>query len=164
MNKYDFKILRDKAAREETANKKFFTRIKKLKKSIDLDGMVHQMHEEVFEYIDCLECANCCKTISPIIHDKDIQRISKKLKMRPAEFTEKYLELDEDGDYVFQQTPCPFLLSDNYCSIYEFRPRSCREYPLTDQPNFHRLLSLTLKNTCICPAVFDVVEKLKTKI
>ena len=164
MNKLNLEDLKKQAEREAPSTKKFIKRLKKHKKSINIDDKVHELHEEVFEYINCLECGNCCKSISPIIYDKDILRISRHLKVRPSEFTEQYLRLDEEGDYVFQNLPCPFLMTDNYCSIYAFRPRSCREYPLTDQTNFHRLFDLTLKNTYICPAVFDIMNKLKNKI
>jgi len=84
--------------------------------------------------------------------------------MRPAEFVEQYLHLDVEGDYVLTTAPCPFLGSDNYCSVYESRPRACREYPHTDRKNFHQILSLTLKNTEICPAAFEVVRRLEERL
>jgi Fe-S-cluster containining protein len=56
---------------------------------------------------------------------------------------ETYLLLDEEHDYVFRQQPCPFLGVDNYCSIYEVRPKACREYPHTDRDKFHQLLNLS---------------------
>jgi len=144
-------------------NKKLFARIKKSKPK-NIDDVVHAIHDEVFENINCLECANCCKTISPIITDKDIERISKHLKLRPAEFTHKYLHKDEDDDYVFNETPCPFLLPDNYCVIYESRPKACAEYPHTNRKKFYQLLDLTLKNTSVCPAVYEIVEKIKNRL
>lgn len=161
MNDKELKNLREKAAREKARNKSFLKKLKRLKNKRKLDEMVHQLHDDVFEYIDCLECANCCKNISPIIYEKDIQRIAKQLKIKPSEFTERYLSMDDDGDFVFNETPCPFLLPDNYCSIYSIRPRSCREYPHTDRKNMQQILDLTLKNTFICPAVYDIVMELR---
>jgi len=96
-----------------------------------------------------------------MITDKDIERIAKHLKMRPSLFTEKYLYLDQENDYVYNDAPCPFLMNDNFCSIYEVRPKACREYPHTDSKNFYKLLDLTLKNMLVCPAVFEIVEELK---
>jgi len=69
--------------------------------------------------------------------------------------------VDEEGDYVFRESPCPFLMGDNYCMVYEDRPRACREYPHTDRKRFHQLLKLSYKNTLVCPAVLEVVEGLK---
>ncbi|WP_044173840.1 YkgJ family cysteine cluster protein [Flectobacillus major] len=145
-------------------NKKFFDKIK-AKKVKNLDDPFHQLHDEVFEEVDCLACANCCKTTSPVFTDTDIERIAKHLKMRPVQLIEKYLHLDEDKDYVLNSSPCTFLGADNYCSIYEIRPKACREYPHTDRKNMAGIMKLTLANTKVCPAVFEIVERLKkTKI
>lgn len=143
-------------------NKKFFAKLKK-KNSRELDTMFHQEHERVFKKTDCLSCANCCKTTSPIFRDVDIKRISKKLRFSESQFINKYLRIDEDKDYVLTQAPCPFLDTDNYCSIYEDRPLACREYPHTDRKNMYQILDLTHKNTLICPAVVEIVEKIKQK-
>lgn len=126
----------------------------------DLDLVMEKLHYETFERINCLDCANCCKTISPFLIDRDIQRIAKFLKIKPSEFVSRYLKEDEEGDFVFNNSPCPFLMDDNYCSIYEVRPRACREYPHTDRKRFVQILDLTLKNTSVCPAVFEMVEEL----
>jgi Fe-S-cluster containining protein len=143
-------------------NKKFFAKLKK-KNSRELDAMFHQEHERVFKKTDCLSCANCCKTTSPIFRDVDIKRISKKLRFSESQFINKYLRIDEDKDYVLTQAPCPFLDNANYCSIYEDRPLACREYPHTDRKNMYQILDLTHKNTLICPAVVEIVEKIKQK-
>lgn len=134
---------------------------KKNKKRLEkMDHDVHQLHEEAFSCIDCLECANCCRSLGPAIYDKDIERMAKALKMKPSQVAEQYLRVDEDGDYVFKTMPCPFLLPDNYCSIYEARPKACREYPHTDRKKFHQIYKLTVRNSSTCPIVFDVLSKL----
>lgn len=152
-----------KARQEKKGTKKFFNRIAQ-RKPKQLDSVMEELHEEVFEEVDCLECANCCKTTSPIFRDRDIARIAKHLRIRPAELVSQYLHLDNEGDYVLNVAPCPFLGSDNYCGIYEARPKACREYPHTDRKNFHQILNLTLKNTSICPAAFTIVQRLKQQL
>lgn len=153
----------ERARNERKANKRFLDKLKQ-RPPKKLDEMVADLHEEVFEKIDCLACANCCSTTSPIVRDKDVDRLAKHLRLRPAELIEKYMLLDSDGDYVMNTAPCPFLGSDNYCSVYEARPKACREYPHTDRKNFHQILGLTLKNTMICPAALRVVEGLKAAL
>ncbi len=142
------------------ANKKYFQKLAQ-RKPKGLDEIVLEIHETVFEEIDCLHCANCCKTTSPIFRDKDIERIASYLGMRPAVFVEKFLHLDEEGDYVHNGAPCPFLGNDNYCSIYEVRPKACRAYPHTDRKQLYQIAALTLKNTEICPAAFEIVQRLQ---
>ena len=118
------------------------------------------LHEEAFSRIDCLECANCCRNYSPRFKMPDIKRISKRLKMKESDFIKAYLFMDEDGDYVLTSKPCPFLGNDNYCSIYEDRPRDCGRYPYTDEDVLLKQPNLTVKNSTVCPAVFYVMERL----
>ena len=136
-----------------------FQKLKK-KKPKNLDSIVHGLHEEAFSQFDCLDCANCCSGISPIVSDKDAERLAKNQKIKTADFINQYLYVDEDQDYVFQQTPCPFLMGDNYCCVYENRPRACREYPHTDRKRFYQILNLTHKNCEICPVVFAITDEL----
>src|SRR6478609_1058779 len=141
-------------------NKKFLLSLKK-KNPRKLDDAFHTLHDEVFEEIDCLTCANCCKTTSPIFYETDIDRVAKSLRMKPGDFIEKYLRVDEDKDYVLKSSPCPFLDSENYCSVYEDRPKACREYPHTDRKKMVQIMDLTYKNTLVCPAVLEMTERLK---
>ncbi len=138
--------------------KKGMQQLRKRKKS--LDKQFHEEHDRVFEEIDCLECANCCKTTGPLFTNQDISRISRKFKMKEEEFISEYLHLDEDNDYVLQSTPCRFLNEDNTCFIYDFRPNACREYPHTDRKNMYQIMNLTRKNASICPAVGRIVDKI----
>ncbi len=126
-----------------------------------LDARVHAIHEAVFDQINCLDCANCCRTLGPRITDTDVQRIAASLRIKPSGFVEQYLVVDEDGDYIFKSMPCPFLGSDNYCAVYNVRPKACREYPHTNQRRVYQVMELTLKNTAICPAVFEILERLR---
>ena len=103
----DLRQLPHLAKEQKKSTKKFFQKLVK-QKTKDLDSTVHQLHKETFEEIDCLKCANCCKTTSPIFTDRDINRISAHFKVRPANFVEKYLHLDEDEDYVLNEAPCTF--------------------------------------------------------
>jgi len=118
------------------------------------------LHEEAFQKIDCLQCANCCKNYSPRFKTPDIKRIAKHLKMKEGEFIDRYLRIDEEGDFVVKSTPCPFLGADNYCSIYEQRPSDCHRFPYTDEDVIIKRPQLTQKNSTFCPIVYYVLEKL----
>jgi Fe-S-cluster containining protein len=146
----------------EKANNKLVAKLIKTKPK-DLDAVAQNLHDKAFEKIDCLDCGNCCKTTSPIFYQKDIERLSKHFRLRPANFIGKYLHIDEDKDFVLNGAPCPFLGDDNECTVYDSRPMACREYPHTNRKRFHQLLTLTVKNTFICPAAFKVMEGLKEK-
>ncbi|MFK8267802.1 YkgJ family cysteine cluster protein [Capnocytophaga cynodegmi] len=151
------------AKEKKDENKRFFTQLKK-KPPKNLDYKVQEIHDEVTNEINCLTCANCCKTTGPLLTNIDIERISKHLRLKPSDFITKYLKIDEENDYIFQSMPCPFLASDNYCLIYDVRPKACREYPHTDRKKIYQIANLTIKNTEICPIAYKVVEKMKEKL
>ena len=143
-------------------NSKFFKKLKNIKPKV-LDKTIISVHETVFKGINCLECANCCKTTSPSFTDKDIQRISNFLKIKPSNLVDKYLVLDEENDYVLKSVPCVFLNDNNECRIYKVRPKACRNYPHTNRIKQYQLLKLTQKNIEVCPAVSQIIEKIKLK-
>lgn len=157
-----YRLILEKTASKKQENEKFFERLKK-KKPTDLDRVCNELHDEVFQQIDCLQCANCCSTTGPLLLSKDTERLSKALKLKPSEFADRFLRVDEDGDAVFKSMSCPFLGTDHYCSVYEARPNACREFPHTQQRNILQKLKITAKNTMICPAVALITEELKKK-
>lgn len=152
------KLAKDK----HNENKKFFAKLKK-KPPKRLDYVMQELHDTEFNTTNCLECANCCKTTGPLFTDKDILRISKYFKLKPQQFITQYLRVDEDNDYVLKQVPCTFLDANNYCSIYDVRPKACREFPHTDRKKFQQIANLTLKNVAICPAAYNIVAKMKDR-
>ncbi len=137
--------------------------VKTLKKSKDkrINARADQLHEAVFGELDCLDCANCCISIPPIINETDIKRAAKFLRLRPADFKSQYIRVDEDQDMVINASPCPFLGSDNTCFIYEARPKACRAYPHTDNHEFLKNSRLHATNSYYCPAVFHILERMK---
>ncbi|UYW00624.1 YkgJ family cysteine cluster protein [Flavobacterium agricola] len=143
--------------------KKYFDKLKK-KQPKDLDYRMQQLHDAEFKRTDCLTCANCCKTTGPLFTTADIERIAKHFRQKPQQFIDQYLRIDEDKDYVLQQVPCTFLDQDNYCMIYDVRPKACKEFPHTDRNKFHQISNLTLKNVEICPAAYRIVEEMKKKM
>ncbi len=157
------KNLPERAKDKHKENKKFLARLRK-KPGKDLDNIMQNIHTEEFLKTDCLTCANCCKTTGPLFTHKDVERISKHFRIKPGKFIDTYLRIDEDNDMVLKEVPCTFLGTDNYCSIYEVRPKACREYPHTDRKDFHKISNLTIKNTAICPAAYNIVEEMKKRI
>ena len=151
------------ALQKQKEHRKFLATLKK-KAPKNLDKIVQEVHTEVFREIDCTKCANCCKILGPLFTEADISRIAKHFRMRLLVFEDMYLRVDEDNDKVFKSIPCPFLGEDNLCSIYDIRPKACREFPHTDRKKFYQINHLTIQNTLICPAVYLFVEKLQERL
>jgi len=160
ISKHTLTALKSDAKKLMNENTVLFKQLSK-KDPGKVDDAFHSLHEDVFAEVNCLDCGNCCRSLGPRISDADIRRVSNALRIKPSELSEKYLRLDEDNDYVFRTMPCPFLDTDNYCKIYEDRPRACRDYPHTDRRRMQQILDITLKNTYTCPAVFEIVGRLK---
>lgn len=159
MNKQlNCKLLPVLAAKSEPEWKRFSAKNKKKLEGMDLQ--IHALHDKITAQTDCLKCANCCRSLGPRITDKDLERMAKALRLKSVDVMSKYLKIDEDGDLVFQSMPCPFLGDDNYCSIYESRPKACREYPHTDRKRFYQIYNLSIKNASTCPIVYQVMEEL----
>jgi hypothetical protein len=135
--------------------------LKKNRKKLEkMDKTIAAIHEEVSAEIDCLQCGNCCRSLGPRILSADADLLAKTLRMKPGDFADKYLRKDEDDDLVFKTMPCPFLGQDNYCAVYESRPKACREYPHTDRKKFYQIYQLSVKNAETCPIVFEVLERI----
>lgn len=139
--------------------KKFKSYLERADRNKVLKQLPH-LHEEAFKKIDCLSCAACCKNYSPRFKTTDIKRISKHLGQKESSFIETYLTVDEEGDFVVKKTPCPFLGSNNYCTIYDVRPSDCARFPYTDEDVLIKRQKLTLKNASFCPIVYHVLDRL----
>ncbi len=126
--------------------------------------MVQMAEQHAWKQVDCLSCANCCKTMSPTYSKEDIVRISAHLNMTPAAFKKKWLQYDKKSrDWMNVSQPCQFLdLKTNMCTIYAVRPADCAGFPhLTKQP-FKDYFYIHKQNIEFCPATYAMIEKLKS--
>lgn len=125
----------------------------------EVDELVHNLHKKSFGSFNCVECLNCCKEVVPVVGNKEIKAISKKLGLTVQEFRDKYL-IESDEGFQIKDKPCPFLRGDG-CSIYETRPKNCREYPYTHKKEIWTRLGNLVDNCRVCPVVFEIFEILK---
>jgi len=130
----------------------------------ELDAMVQETTDEVWKQIDCLACGNCCRTLQIVVDDKDIQRLSQRLKMTPQQFSRQYVETDSSRTHYLKSTPCSFLGEDNRCSVYADRPQACHDFPYLHAADFRQRTLMTIDNTAVCPIVFNVWQQLKERL
>ena len=88
----DVKRYEELARQKQGEHRKFLAQLKK-KAPKNLDKIVQQVHNEVFQEIDCTQCANCCKTLGPDFTEQDITRIAKHFRMKLPAFEEMYLQM-----------------------------------------------------------------------
>ena len=144
---------------------RYLRRVEKLN-PYGLDDLAVKLNTEVWQEVDCLTCANCCKKMTPTFTNKDIRRISAHLNMKPFQFKEKWLQYDKkDKDWTNVNQPCQFLdLTTNMCSVYEVRPADCAEFPHLTKKKMVDYMHIHQQNISYCPATFKMVEKMMEKI
>lgn len=157
----NLRSFRQKARIHKKTFRRFLGRLEKNPPKL-LDQLAASVDEQVWKEIDCLSCANCCKTMSPTFTSKDIKRISLHLEMKPKEFKEKWLYFDKkDGDWMNTSQPCQFLnLDSNMCSIYEVRPADCSGFPHLKKRKMKEYIHVHQQNVEYCPATYRMVEKM----
>jgi Fe-S-cluster containining protein len=142
----------------------FLTRLEK-KAPKDLHQLTQEADKEAWVKTDCLDCANCCKTMSPTYTQKDLRRISAHLGMSVSAFKEKWLYKDKTGDWMNVKQPCQFLdLTTNMCNIYAVRPRDCAGFPHHTKKKIVDYAHMYKQNIEYCPATYRLVEAIMEKL
>ena len=144
--------------------KNFLSRLEK-QPPRGLDIMTADADKQVWKELNCLDCANCCKTMSPTYTKKDVQRIASHLGMTEKAFREKWLYKDKTGDWMNKKQPCQFLdLSTNMCNIYSVRPSDCAGFPHHTKKKMVDYMHMYKQNIEYCPATYRVVEKIMERV
>jgi Fe-S-cluster containining protein len=157
----NLRSFRNLVSRNKKKFRNFLTRLEK-KAPGNLHLITLEANELAWAKTDCLDCANCCKTMSPTYTQKDIARISKFLGMTARGFREKWLYKDRTGDWMNKKQPCQFLnLNTNLCSIYEVRPRDCAGFPHHSTKKIRDYGHMYRQNVEFCPATYRLVESMQ---
>lgn len=165
MGPFNLKSFKKKMMLNKPILRRFLTRLEN-NQPRGLDKVQHQENVEVWKDMDCLACANCCKTMSPTFTTEDVKRISKHVGMSAQAFRDKYLYLDKaDNDWMNKQQPCQFLnLTDNKCSIYEVRPSDCAGFPHHTKKKVVDYMHVYKQNVEYCPATYKLVERMMYRL
>ena len=154
--------LERRGAQKKKELKKFLKRVEK-NPPRGLLKINAELGAETWSEVDCLDCANCCKKMTPTFKKSEIKRIALHVGLTPKEYFDKYLEVDSDnGDIVNKSTPCQHLnMKDHKCDVYELRPDDCRLFPHFQRKDFNDVSYVIADNVPRCPATLVFVEKLQ---
>jgi uncharacterized protein len=129
----------------------------------EIDGLVASLNHEIAPQIDCTTCGNCCKSLMVNINETEADHLADHLHVSRADFDYKYIEKGSNGMMLLNAIPCHFL-SDNKCTVYEYRFEGCKEFPALHLPGFKKRAFTTFMHYDRCPIIFNVVERLKQEL
>jgi Fe-S-cluster containining protein len=165
MQPINLRSFKQKVRYNKKAFKRFLGKLEK-KPPRGLDKIAGELDVEIWKEIECLSCANCCKTMTPTFTPKDIKRIAAHLDMTASAFKTTWLHYEKsDKDWVNNKQPCQFLnLENNMCSIYEVRPESCAGFPHLPKKKMVEYIHVHQQNIDYCPATYKFVEKMMERL
>ena len=165
MSVFSLRSFRRKALRRKTSFRRFLTKLEKNPPK-KLDELTATVEKEVWKEIHCVNCANCCKVMTPTYTPADMKRISSRFGMTVQEFKDRWLyEERSTGDWLNRSTPCQFLdLKTNLCTIYEIRPADCAGFPHFPKKKMVEYLHMHKQNIEYCPATYRMVEKIMERL
>jgi uncharacterized protein len=145
-------------------------RFRRFMKSRDhSDRILRRIAEGIQEQIDCTQCANCCKTSTTHLSERDIDRLARHLRIAPERFVADYTQPDDEEEgrnlKFTKDVGCVFL-EGNLCSVYGARFDICRRYPHMVRGNgsiASRMWSFA-DRASVCPIVYNSLEAFKEEL
>lgn len=150
-------------ASQKTAENDAFRQFLQSHDEDEIDTVVRKLDSIISPQIDCTSCGNCCKSLMVNINETEANNLSDHLQITRENFDEQYIEKGSNGMMLLNAIPCHFL-SDNKCSVYEYRFEGCKEFPALHLPGFKKRAFTTFMHYDRCPIIFNVVEQLKDEL
>jgi Fe-S-cluster containining protein len=121
---------------------------------------------DIQQQIDCTTCANCCRHSVVPVQKAEIQNIASHLGAKVEEVIRTCTVPDPEApaSRILRTSPqgCVFL-KGNLCTIYEARPKPCRDFPHV-AVGTHSLggrPSSLARWAPLCPIVYNAIEAFK---
>lgn len=131
------------------------------------DRELRHLAEEIEDRIDCTECANCCKSATVTIADRDVARLARYLRTTEEQFLADYTVVSQDEGRILRRTAagCVFL-DGNLCSVYDARPDTCQRFPhlVRGQGSLASRMWQFIDRACYCPIVYNSLEAFKNTL
>lgn len=138
-----------------------------LKRHNFVERRLRAIAQEIEEDIDCTQCANCCRVATVQLSERDIEKLAKFLRIKPAQFLRDYTTESEDEGLILKrnESGCIFL-SGNDCTIYESRPHTCEDFPhlVRGSGSFLNRMWKMADRATYCPIVYNSLEAFKEEV
>ena len=132
------------------------------------DRILRRVAEKIEEQIDCTVCANCCKVATAEVSERDVERLARYLRVKPAQFLNEYtMEHPQDG-VILRRTDeqgCVFL-DGTSCTVYDARPETCQRFPhlVRGAGSIVSRMWQFVDRACYCPIVYNSLEAFKKEL
>jgi Fe-S-cluster containining protein len=132
------------------------------------DRILRRIAEGIEEQIDCTACANCCRVATAKVSERDLERLAKYLRIKPARVVADYVEESAEEGMILRRdnkAGCVFL-SGNECTVYDARPESCQRFPHVVRGNGSLASRMWefVDRACYCPIVYNSLEAFKEEL
>ena len=141
---------------------------KHMKRHAFVERKLRHIALNIEERIDCKECANCCRVATTKLNERDVLKLAKFLRIKPAQFLNDYCQESEEEGVVLKrskETGCVFL-DGKLCTVYEARPATCEDFPHLVRGAgslLSRMWEMPDRAT-YCPIVFNALEAFKPEV
>jgi Fe-S-cluster containining protein len=121
---------------------------------------------EVQQRVDCTACANCCRYSVVSVNQSDIESIAEHIGTTSEAVTRLYTVPDPEAPALpilrNSGDGCIFL-DGNLCTIYEARPKTCRDFPhvAVGKHSLGSRQSSLARWAPLCPIIFNALEGYK---
>ncbi len=133
-----------------------------------VERRLRRLAEEIEDQTDCTQCGNCCKVATTTLQGRDVDRLARFLRLKPAKFLEQYTMQSEEEGLILKRTDekgCVFL-DGAICSVYEARPSTCEDFPHLRRGAGSLVSRLWqfIDRACYCPIVYNSMEAWKQDV
>ena len=129
-----------------------------------VERQFRKVADQVQDAIDCRQCGECCRVTEVQLVERDVEHMSRFLRLRPQEFLKQYTTEDKDGKLILQRNEggCVFL-SGNECTVYEARPGNCEKFPhlMRGAGSLESRMWDFVDRATYCPIVYNWMEEVK---
>src|SRR5690348_6222757 len=96
---------------------------KHLKRHNFVERRFRHIAQEVEDAIDCTACANCCREATARVTNRDVEKLARFLRVKPAQFVRDYCEENDEEGLILKRTAAGCIFLDgNACTVYDARP------------------------------------------
>ncbi len=126
------------------------------------DEPFHIIAAQVEKQMDCKTCANCCRQTLVTVSAEEIEKIAHYLCVDVVDVAHIYVD---SGTLKNGVDGCVFL-DENRCTIYDARPRVCREFPHLNGVKHSPATAMdaVCRRSALCPIVYNALEEYKHQV